>query len=354
MSVVAAWSPFSYTGVRKIICLPIREVEVATGWEPSGISDAEIWDGEAYHRALYHEGDTDRPVKWHKNSADKLIEIASPHIENGSLVVDYGSGTGGSAIELLKCLDERGVEVELVLIDPLKSWFSKARGLLGERDGVHFELSTERGVSGRNSFRRLEDIMEGRKADVIISSSTLHLIPAKTIGDLALQFAGSIKEDGAFIWSSGDLESDLMPENSVLIHDPYRAVREFLRHDGIRSARLSEMADDEKEFHERRLDRIFPNPMSIEVVLEALSGAGFSSDLQGKVVPFSREDAENFVLVPRLAEIASPLHLGEERDNAIRGALDTALGSIADEGRGNYDEYRSHWVFGRHWLNQRT
>jgi SAM-dependent methyltransferase len=327
---------------------------VATGWEPSGLSDAEIWDGEAYHRALYRNGDTNRPVKWHKNSVDKLIEIASPHIDNGSLVVDYGSGTGGSAIELLKSLDERGVEVELVLIDPLVSWFSKARDLLGEREDVHFELSIEREASGRTSFRRLEDILEGRKADVIISSSTLHLIPAKTIGDLALQFAGSLKEDGAFVWDSGDLESDLRPESSALLHDPYRAVRELLRLDEIRSARLSEMADDEKDGHERRLDRIFPSPLSIDVVLGALREAGFSSEIQDKVVSFSREDAENFVLVPRLAEIASPLHLGEERDDAIRGALDSALRSIADEGRGNDEEYRSHWVFGRHWLNQRT
>ena len=325
---------------------------VATGWEPSGLSDAEVWDGEAYHRALYHDGDTNRPVKWHNNSIDKLIEIASPHIENGSLVVDYGCGTGGSAIELLKSLDERGMEVELVLVDPLVSWFSKARDLLGERDDVHFELSIEREASGRTSFRRLEDILGGRKADVIISSSTLHLIPAKTMDDLALQFAGSLKEGGAFVWDSGDLESDLRPESSALLHDPYRGVRELLRLDTIRSARLSEMSDDEKDDHERRLDRIFPPPLSIDVLLGALSKAGFSSEIQDKVVAVSREDAENFVLVPRLAKIAAPLHLGEERDDAIRGALHTALRSIADEGKGDDEGYRSHWIFGCHRLSQ--
>ena len=103
---------------------------VATGWEPSGLSDAEVEDGEAYHRALYHDGDTNRPVNWHKNSVERLIEMAIPHISEGSLVVDYGSGTGGSAIEMLKSLDERGVGIELILIDPLVSWFSKARELL--------------------------------------------------------------------------------------------------------------------------------------------------------------------------------------------------------------------------------
>jgi len=329
---------------------PAMGTAVATGWEPEKLSDADVVDGEAYHRALYHNGNTNEPVNWHKNSVGKLIETAMPHIVDGSLVVDYGSGTGGSAIELLKSLDERGMKIELVLIDPLVSWFSKARELLGGRDDVHFELSIENDSSGRTSFRRLEDILGGRKADVIISSSTLHLIPAKTIGNLVGQFAGSLTEGGTFIWDSGDLESDFRPDNSALLHDPYRAVRELLRDDERRSARLSEMTEDEIDGHERRLDRIFPPPFSIEVVLEALEGAGFSSDISEEVVDFSNEDAERFVLVPRLAEIAAPLQQGEERDNAIKRALNTALKSIADEGKGSDEAYRSHWVYGCHKL----
>jgi len=331
---------------------PAMRTVVATGWEPSGLSVVEEEDGEAYHRALYRDGDTNKPVNWHKNSVEKLIEIATPYIADGALVVDYGSGTGGSAIELLKSLDERGLRVELFLIDPLVSWFSKARDILGSRDDVHFELSTKRDSDGKTSFRRLQEILDGRKADVIISSSTLHLIPAKTIGDLALQFADSLKEDGAFVWDSGDLESELRPVSSALLHDPYRAVRELLRNDEVRIGRLAEFADGEKEGHERRLDRIFPTPLSIEVILEALRGAGFSSEIHDKVVSFSKEDAESFALVPRLSEIASPLQIGNERDEAIRAALKTALKLIADEGKGDDAGYRSHWVFGCHRLNE--
>ena len=323
---------------------------MATGWEPIGLSEEEVEDGEAYHRALYRDGDANRPVSWHKNSVDRLIEIASNHISDGALVVDYGSGTGGSAIELLKHLDSIGIGVELVLIDPLVSWFSKARDLLGSRDDVQFELSIERDSNGRTSFRRLEEILGGRRADVIISSSTLHLIPAKTMGDLALQFSGSLKEDGVFVWDSGDLESDLRPDSAALLHDPYRAVREMLRDDEKRSSMLDEMSEDEKGRHERRLDRIFPVPLSIEVVKEALAGAGFSTEISDKVVSFSKEDAESFALVPRLSEIAAPLQVGDERDDAIRRALDKALKSIAKDGKGNDEGYRSHWVYGFHRL----
>jgi hypothetical protein len=110
------------------------------------------------------------------------------------------------------------------------------------------------------------------------------------------------------------------------------------------------MAGDEIDRHERRLDRIFPSPFSIEVILEALKDVGFSSDISEEVVDFSNEDAERFVLVPRLAEIAAPLLQGDERENAIKGALNTALKSIADEGKGSKEAYRSHWIYGCHKL----
>jgi len=323
---------------------------VASGWEPIEISEDELVDGDAYHHALYHNGDTNEPAEWHKVSVEKLINLAIPHIKDGALIVDYGCGTGGSAIELLKTLDMRGLEVELILIDPLVSWFSKARELLGERSNVHFELSVQMDISGKRSFRRLEDMLSGRKADLIISSSTLHLIPAKTIGNLVLQFANSLDEDGIFIWDSGDLESDLRPEDSALLHDPYRHVREIIRKDSLRSSRLSGMSVVDRERHESRLDRIFPSPIHVQVILDALSDVGFSIEVSDLVVDFSHGDAERFILVPRLAEVAAPLLKGVERTIAIKKALRDSLEMIADDGRGTGTHYRSHWVYGLHKL----
>ena len=134
---------------------------MATGWKPEGLSDYEEKDGEAYHRALYHNGEIENPAVWHKESEEKLVELSLPHIDQGTLVVDYGSGTGGSAIELLKALDCKGISIELVMMDPLVSWFAKARDLLGDRSDVHFELSIEQNDAGRTSFRRLRDMLHG-------------------------------------------------------------------------------------------------------------------------------------------------------------------------------------------------
>ena len=198
---------------------------MATGWFPKDLSDWEVNDGEAYHRALYHNGDLEKPVSWHKNSVETLLDLAMPHINDGSVVVDYGTGTGGSAIELLRKLDARGVSIDLVLIDPLKSWFGKAREILGEREDVHFELSIVEGADGGVYFRSLQEMLGERKADVIISSSTLHLVPVKAIDDLVKQFAGSLKPNGAVIWNSGDLECGVRPMDAARLHAPYRIVR---------------------------------------------------------------------------------------------------------------------------------
>ena len=88
----------------------------------------------------------------------------------------------------------------------------------------------------------------------------------------------------------------------------------------------------------------------MDVILDALSEVGFSSEIHDEVVGFSNNDAERFALVPRLSEIAAPLLPGEERDEAIRAALKIALAEIAELGRGSHSEYRSHWVYGVHRL----
>ena len=322
--------------------------DMATGWVPDELTDWEIYDGESYHRALYRDGDLRSPVSWHKHSVEELVDLALPHINDGSIVVDYGTGTGGSAIELLKKTDSRGISIELILIDPLRSWFGKAREILGERDDVHFELSVEEKGSGGFSFKGMQEMMGGRKADVILSSSTLHLVPMKAIDDLVKQFAGSLSPTGVVVWNSGDLECGFRPLDAARLHDPYRIVRNILREDEARMRMMAELSKSHGNSTEKRLDRIFPIPFPIEVIFEAFSGAGFSNEISERIVHFSNEDAENFILVPRLAEIAAPLMEGDERDTAIKKSLEIALSNIKNQGLGSDTGYRSHWVYGLH------
>jgi len=327
---------------------------MASGWKASNLTEAEIADGESYHRALYHEGDVERPAGWHCDSISHLLDLVMPHITDGSLVVDYGAGTGGSAIELLKRTDEAGLSIELVLVDPLVSWFGKARELLDHRDEVHFVSSMFSDENGKMGFRRLDEMLGGRRADVIISSSTLHLVPTKALADLCGQFAESLAPGGIFAWNSGDIKSDMLPANASLLHDPYRAVRELLRDDSVRLTMLAEMEEVEAQRAERRADRIFPEPFSIEVILDALDAAGFTGDIYDHVVGFSNEDAKRFILVPRLSEIAAPLIEGEERERAVSTAIVAVLSEMREAGTASEQEYRSHWIYGYHTIADST
>ena len=153
------------------------------------------------------------------------------------------------------------------------------------------------------------------------------------------------------IWDSGDLESDFRPINSSLLHDPYRAVRDILRDNRQRIEILSRLSNEESNKSEKRLDRIFPLPFSVEVIIDSMREAGFNTEISEKVVKFENDDAERFVLVPRLAEIAAPLIKGKERDNEIKKALKIALRRIADDGRGTDSSYSSHWIYGTHRLS---
>ncbi len=187
---------------------------------------------------------------------------------------------------------------------------------------------------------------------MIISSSTLHLVPVKAIDNLVKEFAGSLVSNGVVIWNSGDLECGFRPMDAARLHDPYRIVRNILREDVSRMRMISELSESLGNSTEKRLDRIFPIPFPIEVLIESFSGAGFSNQVSEKVILFENDDAESFILVPRLAEIAAPLIEGKERDVVIKKALKEALSRIRDQGLGSNAGYRSHWVYGCHKLEK--
>ena len=70
------------------------------------------------------------------------------------------------------------------------------------------------------------------------------------------------------------------------------------------------------------------------MITDALGSAGFSSEISEKVVRFSNDDAERFVLVPRLAEIAAPLLKGIERRESDKKRPESLSRRISKSGKG--------------------
>ena len=107
-------------------------------WKPVNLSSDKLLDGQIYHESLYFNGDDLKPRKWHRDATKPLIDLAINEIKNGDIILDYGSGTGGSAIELVKRLDSLDLDFKLILVDPLESWFSNAYKLLKDRPNIFF------------------------------------------------------------------------------------------------------------------------------------------------------------------------------------------------------------------------
>ena len=145
----------------------------------------------------------------------------------------------------------------------------------------------------------------------------------------------------------GTWSLDLDPETPHFYMIPSGGQGEILRTDAQRESLLAMMSDEESK-SEKEAGQDIPLPFSVEVITDALGGAGFSSEISEKVVRFSNDDAERFVLVPRLAEIAAPLLKGIEREDAIKRALKASLVELENRVKQTARAHRSHWIYGCH------
>jgi ubiquinone/menaquinone biosynthesis C-methylase UbiE len=321
-------------------------ISAEKNWEPRNLTPEDLADGEAYHRALYPTGSTDVLAGWHEESIIPLVEKAAEFIKTGDIVVDYGSGSGGSAVELLKLLDSQNKNIKLVLIDPLPSWFSKAWDLLHFREDVFFRLSSYTDSDGKYKIRTLEEMLEGEKVDYIISASTLHLIPPKVYSKLFTELYNSLKSEGTFFWNSGDIERDDKPENTVFLHDPYRRVRDLIADDKTYREKIKNMPEKVAKTIETIAARMFPPPPTFNVLKDALTSAGFEGKIDSSVVTMNRDDARSFITVPRLTGIAGAIEEKEEREKLILHNLEISLNEMKERGQANESGYQTFWTYG--------
>ncbi|MBI4387733.1 MAG: hypothetical protein HY582_01655, partial [Candidatus Omnitrophica bacterium] len=339
----------------------LRTNEWPSEWNPDGLSPEDWADGDAYHRVLYVDGNWRHPVEWHFKSVQPIIKQALPYIQDGDIVLDYGAGTGGSAIELLKVLKERGIKITLVLTDISPSWLATAWKILQDpelrgKSEVKFYMLWD---VQANSFKPLSNVFGSRKTKVIIAANVPHLIPEVFMDETFQNFENVLDQKGALVWSSGDiaLNDGALPMNAVLAHDILRDVRRTalkLIDEDERFVHLRKSLDRKaRRLAARRADRlILPNPHTIGMIEEKFKKVGFTGDVTHGDIIFPEGVAKELLLVPRMYD-----YLGEFGNSNGRGALIEEImrehisPSLHNAGAKTTDGIRTFWTFGKYVLN---
>ena len=242
----------------------------------------------AFHEAVANSS-------WLQDDLYELVKIVRSKIHKGDTVVDFGAGTGSSAILLLKYLKK---EINLWLVDNSQSWMAKAYEILNKFPNIKFFILEKKG----NQYVTLAETIGNGVADHVISANTVHLIP-----DLKETFSGialALKNGGTFTLQTANLLREDRPEGTLMIDDTVKSVHDIAI-DIIRTEpqfeSYRESLNERIKSEEAQRKFVFPDPRPIEVYLKALTEAGFEPQEPICIlIKITYKDWLNFLRVKRL------------------------------------------------------
>lgn len=242
----------------------------------------------AYHEAVVNSS-------WHIENIRELINIIQNKIKNNDIVVDFGAGTGGSALYLLKNLK---VNFNLWLVDNSAAWLGKAHDVLGANPNVKCFLLDKI----NDKYATLAETIGKEVADHVISANTVHLIP-----NLEEAFRGineSLKPEGSFTFQSGNIIRNGREQGILMIDDTVKRVHDIALEIILKNNKFEKYRNDLNkriEIEEKQRKFVFPDPRPIETYMGMLKVAGFKCEKpQYKLIKVKYSDWLNFVRVKRL------------------------------------------------------
>lgn len=296
----------------------------------------------AYHNAVVR-------TSWHVDNIQELIYIFSKKIKNADVVVDFGAGTGASAVYFLKTIKK---DFTLWLVDNSPSWLGKAYDILHKKKNVDFFLlqKTEHGYQG------LDDVIGQKTVDYVVCANTVHLIP-----DIDKAFRGvhnALKPGGTFIFQSGNIARKDREQGLMMIDDSVKEVHDT-------AIKIIQTNDEFKKYRKNLTDRIrlnsdqrklvFPDPRPLEYYIRVLKLAGFKDPkVSYKRIRVRYKDWLAFLRVRRLQAGILPeiggkdASLDEEktRDTIISLAAHQLFISLKRENSfANKMSFTAEWVY---------
>ena len=242
----------------------------------------------AYHNAVAN-------APYYIEGLDELREIVYQNIKSGDIIVDFGSGTGSSALHLLKHIK---VFIKLWLVDNSPAWLGKAYEVFSNNPNVGCFLLEK--INGR--YATLAETIGEGVVDHVISAHTVHLI--SNLEDTFKGINAALKPQGSFTFQSGNMIRDSREDGVLMIDDTIKRVHDIA---------LEIVSKDKKfEKYRRGIDKcmenetkqrkiVFPDPRPLEHYLSALKTASFKyKEPYHKLIRIPYKDWMDFLKVKRL------------------------------------------------------
>ena len=243
--------------------------------------------------AAYHDAVSN--AEYYIAILDELMRIASPGIRENDVVVDFGAGTGVSALRLL---DHLKVKANLWLVDNSPAWLCKAFEVLGSKPDVKYFLLDKKG----NSYATLAETIGKNVADHVISANTVHLIT--DIEETFRGIAAALKENGTFTLQSANIPRHGTPDGALMVDNTVKRVHDIaldiVRNDP-RFEKYKKNLGQRIKATEPQRRFIFPDTRQIKFYLDALKKTGFKYDAPHfKLFKVKYDDWLRFLRVRRL------------------------------------------------------
>src|SRR3989338_4138903 len=279
----------------------------------------------AYHKAVVN-------APYYTEVLDVLMDIMDAKIKEDEVVVDFGAGTGVSALRLFNKVKKN---FNLWLVDNSAAWLGNAHEIFKSNEKVECFLLCK--TDGH--YATLAETVGTEVADHVVCANTVHLIP--DIKDTFKGIYDSLKKKGTFTFQSGNIDNKNRKKGVLMVDDTVKKVREMaldIVRINKRFKKYTEGLDKKIEMENRQQKFVFPDPRPAETYLDALKASKFTFEMPTfKTFKVAYKDWMNFLRVKRLQAGILPEIGGkdpspeeeEDRDRLIVMSAEKLFGDLA-------------------------